>query len=676
MRERGAPHGRRRWIAAVAALFASTVSLTAAPAKATGVTGDPGAESLLVRFRPAVADAAARAALDRAGAEVGEEVGQTGFVEISTDGQPADEVRRRLLASGLVDTVEPNLKRTSLAVPSDPLYSGYQAAYLSAVGLPRAWDMTTGSDNLVLAVIDSGVDIDHPDLAGRLLAGKSFVTGVSGYGDDEGHGTMVAGVAAARTDNRMGVAGATWRGRILPVKVLDASGTAHDDDIIRGIDWAVAQGADVINLSLGGPGFSDALCRSVANAVASNVVVVAAAGNLARDDKVEPHYPAACGGAIAVGATDAENNLAPFSNRGAPGDPPWIDLVAPGVDLVSTAFANGPAEGYAQKVSGTSFSAPLVAGAAVLMRAADPAASAATIAERLRRSARDLGAPGLDLTFGAGLLDVAAALRLSSAAGSPGGIGTQVRSGYWTVSADGRVYDFGDASLLGDASGLLQQPAADIEPAPGGAGYWIVDRHGAVFGFGTAAYHGGLSAAHLRPGETVTSLSSTPGGLGYWLFTTTGRVFAFGNAQSYGDLAATTLNAPVLDSVPTPTGNGYYMVGADGGIFTFGDAHFAGSTGGLRLNAPVQSLVPDPDGGGYWLVAADGGVFAFDAGFRGSLGGTPLNKPVTGMVAFGDGYLMVGEDGGIFNFSNLPFSGSLGGVALPSPVVAVASLPR
>ena len=116
------------------------------------------------------------------------------------------------------------------------------------------------------------------------------------------------------------------------------------------------------------------------------------------------------------------------------------------------------------------------------------------------------------------------------------------------------------------------------------------------------------------------------------------------------------------------------MVAADGGIFTFGDAVFRGSMGGTRLNAPVQSLVPDGDGTGYWLVASDGGIFAFDAPFRGSLGSIRLNRPITGMVRYGDGYLMVGEDGGIFNFSNLDFAGSLGNKPPARPVVAVAAL--
>ncbi len=248
--------------------------------------------------------------------------------------------------------------------------------------------------------------------------------------------------------------------------------------------------------------------------------------------------------------------------------------------------------------------------------------------------------------------------------------------GYWMLSADGTVYPFGGAVNLGDAKPhLAGHQAVDLEPTPDYGGYWIVDDIGRVFGFGNAkATPGNVDAGALRPGEKVTSISSTLTGAGYWIFTSHGRVFAKGDATHFGDMAGTTLNGPVLDSIPTPTGEGYYMVGSDGGIFAFGDAEFAGSMGGKPLNAPVQSLVPDPDGAGYWLVASDGGIFAFDADFHGSMGATKLNKPVTGMVAFGDAYLMVGEDGGIFNFSDRPFYGSLGARPPASPIVSVAIL--
>jgi hypothetical protein len=251
----------------------------------------------------------------------------------------------------------------------------------------------------------------------------------------------------------------------------------------------------------------------------------------------------------------------------------------------------------------------------------------------------------------------------------------RVRSGYWMLEADGRVYAFGDAPPLSDPRGQLgTAQAVDLEPTPSGNGFWVVDDAGRVYGYGDALFHGNLGS--LLAGERVTSLSATPSGNGYWIFTTRGRVATFGDATFHGDMSAVSLNGPVRDSVPTPTGKGYYMVASDGGIFAFGDAKFYGSMGATRLNAPVQSLVPDADGVGYWLVAADGGIFAFDAPFRGSMGATPLNQPVTGMVRSGNGYLMVGEDGGIFDFSGTVdgFKGSLGANPPAHPIVAVAVL--
>ncbi len=213
-----------------------------------------------------------------------------------------------------------------------------------------------------------------------------------------------------------------------------------------------------------------------------------------------------------------------------------------------------------------------------------------------------------------------------------------------------------------------------IEPTPSGGGYWLVSASGEVQAKGNAPDLG--SANGLGSGELVSSISSTPSGRGYWLFTSRGRVITFGDAQHFGDMSAVALNGPVLDSVATPSGHGYYMVASDGGVFAFGDATFAGSMGGVPLNAPVQSLVPDPDGAGYWLVASDGGVFAFDAGFRGSMGGTHLNKPVSGMVPYGNGYVLLGEDGGAFVFSDQPFSGSLGANPPALPVIDIAVVPQ
>ena len=269
----------------------------------------------------------------------------------------------------------------------------------------------------------------------------------------------------------------------------------------------------------------------------------------------------------------------------------------------------------------------------------------------------------------------------------PAGAAAQTsRSGYWVLGSDGEVYPFGGAADHGDQVAMLRanpsfhgspvklHESVDLEPSPSGAGYWILSNTGTIDAYGDARGRVFIDRLpSLDGGEEAASLSATPSGRGLWVFTNRGRVVAYGDARHYGDMAGTALNGPVLDSVPTTSGLGYFMVGSDGGIFAFGDAAFAGSMGGTTLNAPVQSLVPDADGAGYWLVASDGGIFAFDAPFKGSMGGQPLNRPVTGMVRAESGYLMVGEDGGIFNFSDLPFFGSLGDRPPAYSVVSVAA---
>jgi hypothetical protein len=255
-------------------------------------------------------------------------------------------------------------------------------------------------------------------------------------------------------------------------------------------------------------------------------------------------------------------------------------------------------------------------------------------------------------------------------------------TGYWMLDGGGSVHAFGAAYAptsdtqvpsLATTASYYGYGVADIETTARGAGFWVLLETGCVVAVGDAGRLGTMSKGQLRPWEKAVALSATPSGLGYWITTDQGRVFAFGDAVDHGDLDGVPLNGPIVASVATP-GSGYYLVASDGGIFSFGDAAFRGSMGGERLNRPVNGLVPDPDGVGYWLVADDGGVFAFDADFRGSMGGAPLNRPVVGMVAYGDGYLMVGADGGIFSFSDLPFHGSLGDHPLSSPIVSVAAL--
>jgi hypothetical protein len=247
-------------------------------------------------------------------------------------------------------------------------------------------------------------------------------------------------------------------------------------------------------------------------------------------------------------------------------------------------------------------------------------------------------------------------------------------SGYWMLTAEGRVYAFGSATAFGDATPLpAGVTAVALEPTATGDGYWILDSRGRVRPYGDAVPFGSVDPSRLDAGERAVSLSATPTGAGYWVFTSRGRAVPFGDAGFFGDASAIALNRPIIGSVATPTGLGYWLFASDGGIFTFGDAAFLGSTGDIRLNRPVVAMAPAPGDGGYWLVGADGGLFAFgDADFYGSMGSVRLNRPVSAVVPGSAGYLMVGEDGGAFSFGDVSFFGSLGSHPPASPIVSVA----
>jgi subtilisin family serine protease len=584
--------------------------------------------------------------------------------------------------------LEPDRRAAATAVSLDPLRAAQWA--LDKLGFDSVRDAVEPS-TVTVAVLDTGVEASHEDLAGTVLPGWDALAGRPGADSDGyGHGTHVAGIVAALAGNGLGGSGAAAGVRILPVRVLDADGQGWSSSIADGIRWAADHGADVINLSLGGTIPSDVYRVAINYAVnGRGAVVVASAGNDYQSGN-PMQYPASDRDVIAVGASTASGARASFSSTGG-----YVALSAPGTSILApcpaAAVMCSDASGYA-RLSGTSMAAPFVSAAAALLRAARPDATPAQVRAWLTSTAADAGAPGRDDEFGAGILDPQRALSAASGAihvpagdpaPSPESGPVEYRevsagaagAGYWMVGTDGAVSGFGAARVLGNAP-VGAGSAVDLEPTASGRGYWIIDDTGRVFAFGDAAWHGNVERSRLAAGERITSLSATPSNGGYWVFTTRGRVVTFGDAPFLGDVGGSVLNGEVLDSVPTPSGAGYYLVAEDGGIFAFGDARFTGSMGGQRLNAAVESLVPDPDGAGYWLVASDGGIFAFDAGFFGSMGGRRLNQPVTGMVSYGSGYLMVAEDGGVFAFSDLPFAGSLAGRPATRPIVAVASAPN
>ena len=277
--------------------------------------------------------------------------------------------------------------------PNDPYFTslGYSWVY-KRTALAAAWSQTLGDPGTVIAVVDSGVDPTAPDLRGALLPGYDVFDQRPDTPDSLGHGTEVASLAAARTNNGLGIAGACGRCSILPVRVTDDGGAAPVRTIAAGIVWAADHGARVINVSLVVPQPADVLGSAVAYAERKGALVVAAAGN---DGLGAPAYPAAYPGVISVEAATSTDAPYRFSNHGGA-----VTLSAPGCAVAATLGGN-----YAP-ACGTSVSAPLVAGAAGLLAASYPAASADQIASALEQGADRVG----DSRYGG--LDVAQSLRL------------------------------------------------------------------------------------------------------------------------------------------------------------------------------------------------------------------------------------------------------------------------
>jgi thermitase len=282
-------------------------------------------------------------------------------------------------------------------LPNDP---GWGDQYgLRAIRAPKGWELDTGSAAVTIAIVDTGVDLGHVDLAGKIVPGYDFVNNDTVPQDDNylSHGTHVAGIAAAITNNAVGVAGVSWGARIMPVKVLDAYGNGSYANVAAGIIWAAGNGAEVINLSLGGYYPSSVVKDAINYAYAKGVTLVAAAGNSGTNFVL---YPARYPHVIAVAATDGSNKHAFFSNYG-----PEVDVSAPGVGIYSTTI--GSSYGY---LSGTSMSTAFVSGLASILIGLPAYMTPDQITSKLETSALDLGDTGKDDLYGFGLIQMDAAI--------------------------------------------------------------------------------------------------------------------------------------------------------------------------------------------------------------------------------------------------------------------------
>lgn len=330
-----------------------------------------------------------------------------------------------------IEYAEPNYIAHITVTPNDPLFNLQYALYNSGqmigsvpgspqgkesadIHAPSGWEEETGKDTVIIGFVDTGLDFDHPELQNKYVSrGKDFVNSDDDATDDHGHGTHIASIAAAETNNGIGIAGVAWNCKILPAKAMTATGSGSYADIIEAVRWLADNGAHVINLSIGGDADSSALEDAMKYAYSLGIVLIAAAGN----DSSGVLYPAAydlyC---LAVASTDYNDAHASFSNTG-----PQVDVAAPGERILGCVPTWYPAQvwedfdvdpyayGY-----GTSSSAPFVAGLAALIKSLKPNLGNSDIMNIIRYSADDVNQelfPGVDDNIGYGRINIEKALR-------------------------------------------------------------------------------------------------------------------------------------------------------------------------------------------------------------------------------------------------------------------------
>ena len=379
---------------------------------------------VIVKYRAGIRNASAQAAstLTRFGAQRVKSLGSaaTGMEVIRIPaGQSAAAAVQALEQNPAVEFAEPvftipfpKVLREEDTPPSPPAPANYPndamfgKQYSHRVAASQAgWAITKGSPRVLIGIVDSGVDVNHPDLKAKIVDTYNGADNNTDVKDVVGHGTHVAGIAAALTHNNLGVAGVAPDCGILAVKVSSGdSSYPTTAGIANGIMWAADHGAAVINLSLGSRSESKAITDAVKYALSKNIVVVAATGN---DSGKVMSYPAVVQGVIAVGSTDARDARSRFSNYG-----PWVSVTAPGSDILSTFPLNSNLIGQTEygSISGTSMATPFVTGLVGLIRSKYPTMPAVMVKQVLESSSDDKGKPGFDEEFGHGRVNVANAM--------------------------------------------------------------------------------------------------------------------------------------------------------------------------------------------------------------------------------------------------------------------------
>ena len=349
------------------------------------------ADELLVQPFPGVDAETLRDAYTRAGATVIDTIDELDLTVLRVGPASLESAAAFLSDESAFETIQKNYLLQAQISPDDTLYE--QQNYLDTIRASEAWNISTGDEDIIIAIVDTGVDPDHVDLADKIQSGWNIWNDNADFSDSAGHGTLVSGVAAALSDNGLGVTGMSWGSPILAVRVADASGQTTSRHVATGILWAVNHGADVINVSFA-PLWSNRIIRSAAQtALLRDCIVVISAGN-GGGRTSSRGFPEA----LFVGALNENRTIASFSDQG-----PFVDIVAPGTSIRSTRVG-----GTYGLTNGTSFAAPLVAGVAALAWSSNPDLRPVSIMTALTEHAVDLGGRGKDSAYGHGLLDAAA----------------------------------------------------------------------------------------------------------------------------------------------------------------------------------------------------------------------------------------------------------------------------
>jgi thermitase len=390
---------------------ASTVrepTTSIAPAAAQSPPGadfEPG--RMLLKFQPGTPGSQAQRILEDLGLTALGRVGKLDVLRVAVPEGQEETVVQALSRNPRVEFAELNYMVHATIIPNDYYYSSRQWGP-GKIQAPAAWDILLdmgllSDPSITIAVLDTGVDLNHPDLYGKIVQGYDFVNNDSVAQDDHGHGTHVAGIAAAETNNSTGVAGLSWGARIMPLKVLDEHGDGYYSDVADAVLYACDHGAEIINMSLGGSSYSSTLDQAVEQAYADGCLMAAASGN-GYGNGVD--YPAKYAETIAVAATNQNDQRAGFSDYG-----PEVDVAAPGEDIYSTVWNDS----YSYK-DGTSMATPYVAGLAAMIWTVDPSLTNAEVQDIIETTADDLGAYGWDQYYGHGRINAFAAVEATAPA--------------------------------------------------------------------------------------------------------------------------------------------------------------------------------------------------------------------------------------------------------------------